>query len=174
MNNAGFSKILGLILLAIASGASFYVVDNVWKPKVDANMRLAYIGGGAVAGFAVLCKICSFFTGGVRDHRGHARKALDAGDPASASEVIYPLLRRCLGDDSAFSDDIFSLLAEAYEMAEVEVDINGLREIHQQMTEITREHRTGDGLIKDPEASAAFNRLNAKAEGVIQSYPRLG
>jgi hypothetical protein len=174
MNKAGFSKILLLILLAIASGASFYVVDNVWKPKVDANMRLAYIGGGAVGGCAVLCIVCSLFSGRRTDHLGRARKALDADDPAAASEMIYPLLRRCLGEDSKFSNDAFALMEEAYEQAEVEIDFDGLRDVHQQMTAIAREHKTGDGLIKDPKAGAAFNQLNNQAEAIIQSFPRLG
>jgi hypothetical protein len=174
MNNAGFSKILGLILLAIAGGASYYLVDHVWKLKATANMRLAYLGGGAVAGFVVLSFFCSFFSGRKPDHLGEARQALEDGDPVTASETVYPLLRRCLGDDSKFSDEAFSLLEEAYDQAEIEVDIVTLRDIHRQMSEIAVKHKTGDGLIQDADANAAFNQLNAEAEAVIQSFPRLG
>ncbi len=174
MKNTGFSKLLGLVLLAIAAGASYYVVANVWKPQVDANMRLAYIAGGAVAGYVLLNFMCSFFAGRKTDHLGKARLALEAGDPATASETVYPLLRRCLGDDSEFSEEAFNLLAEAYEQAEVDVEIETLRDIHRQMVAIAAEHKADDGLIKDPAANAAFNRLNSEAEGVIQSFPRLG
>ena len=52
--------------------------------------------------------------------------------------------------------------------------IETLRDIHRQMVAIAAEHKADDGLIKDPAANAAFNRLNSEAEGVIQSFPRLG
>lgn len=175
MNNAGFSKIIGLILLALSAGASYFIVTEVWKPEVDANMRMVYIAGGAVAGFIILNVIISLFGG--RKSKGHlekARQALAEGDPVTASETVYPYLRRCLGDDGGFTDDILDLLEQAYEEADVEIEMATLRDLHRQMCEIAAQHKGANGLIKDPEANAAYNQLNAQAEGVIQSFPRLG
>lgn len=175
MNNSGFSKILALIFLAASAAASFYVVDHVWKPRVDGNMRLIYIGGGAVGGCIILSLIGSLFSGrGSKNHIARARQALADDDPVTASEIVYPLLRRCLGDDSQLTEDVFSVLEEAYEQAEQEADIGALRGIHEQMTRIAAEHQGRDGLIQDPEANASFNQLNSQAEAVIQSFPRLG
>lgn len=175
MNQSGFSKIGALVLLAISLTASYYVVDQVWKPDVDQNMRLAYIGGGGLAGMIVLGFLGSLIGGGKGNkHLGGARRALDHDDPVAASEILYPLLRRCVGDDTDFTNQVFDMMEEAYAQAEAEVDFASLREIHGQMVEIAREHRTGDGLIKDPTAGATFNQLNARADGVIQTFPRLG
>ena len=60
------------------------------------------------------------------------------------------------------------------QLAEVEAEIDTLRDLHRQMCEIAAEHQGANGLIKDTEANAAFNQLNAQAEAVIQSFPRLG
>lgn len=175
MNNKGLSLIAILILLAVSAGAGYYIVDNLWKPQVDANMRLAYIGGVAVGVFVVLSFFGSMVFGGrKKDHIPRARQALADEDPVTASEIVYPLLRRCLGDDCKLSDDVFSVLEEAYEQAGQEADIPTLRGIHQQMVQIAAEHQGSDGLIQDPEANAAYNQLNSQAEAVIQSFPRLG
>jgi len=175
MNKAGFSKLVALVLLAVSGGASYYLVTSVWKPQVDANMRMVYIGGGTIAGFIILRLIGSLFGGRKsKDHLQKARRALAEGDPVTASETAYPYLRRSLGDSSEFASEIFDILEQAYEEAEVEIDMATLRDLHRQMCEIAARHKGPDGLIKDPEANAAYTQLNAQAEAVIQSFPRLG
>lgn len=164
-----------LIFLAISAGASFYLVDQVWKPDVTGNMRYAYIGGGGVGIFFVLSMLGKLLFGGrSKDHIARARQALANEDPVTASEIVYPMLRRCLGDESQLTEDVFSVLEEAYEQAGQEADIPTLRELHQRMVHIAREYQGSDGLIQDPDANANFNQLNSQAEGVIQSFPRLG
>ena len=175
MKNSGISTVLGLILFAACAAASYYIVNNVWKPQVDESTRLLYIGGGALGGFIILT-IAGSILGGrkSKDHLAKARQALADKDPVTASETVFPYLRRSLGEDSKAARDTFDILEEAYQTAEVEAEIDTLRDLHRQMCEIAAEHQGANGLIKDTEANAAFNQLNAQAEAVIQSFPRLG